>query len=79
MAVQDVKAWKQGTLELHKDLLGNAIGYVGARSSQRVLSDLFCRGVSRGAVETTNLMVNGDSRDVVKAETFRTSSTVNMN
>ena len=51
---------------------------MGARYSKHFLTDCYARGVTRGAVEATNLLTRLKVDDPVSAETIRTSLTASL-
>ena len=63
----------KGQNELYLDLSGKPTGYLGARVSKRLATDLFARGVCRGAVECTNLILNAAQKDPTRAESIKTA------
>ncbi|CAK9075903.1 unnamed protein product [Durusdinium trenchii] len=73
IATREVKEWMKGQNELYLDLSGKPTGYLGARVSKRLATDLFARGVCRGAVECTNLILNAAQKDPTRAESIKTA------
>ena len=63
----------RGQRELGVDLEGKPTGYLGARVSKRLCTDLFARGVCRGAVECANLLLHAESKDPTSAESIKTA------
>ena len=73
VATREVKEWMRGQRELGVDLEGKPTGYLGARVSKRLCTDLFARGVCRGAVECANLLLHAESKDPTSAESIKTA------
>ena len=73
IANQEMKEMMKGQQHLHEDLKDNKAGYYSARSVKRLSTDLYCRGVVRGAVETTNLNTMSEHQDPTAAETVKTA------
>eukprot|EP00971_Amphidinium_carterae_P228783 4538495-Amphidinium_carterae.1 len=51
---------------------------MGARVAKRLMTDCYARGVVRGAVETTNLILHNDDRSAEDAESIRTAPTTDL-
>ena len=49
--------------------------YIFSRFAKRLLSDMYGRGIVRGAVEAVNLLVNWRGNDVASPETVKTTPT----
>lgn len=64
--------------DLAVDLEGKPIGYLCARVSKRMSTDLFARGVSRGAVECFNLVHNAETKDATRAESVKSAPSTEM-
>eukprot|EP00971_Amphidinium_carterae_P236762 4698922-Amphidinium_carterae.1 len=67
IAVHEVKNWQQGQAALAEELVDAPAGYMGARVAKRLMTDCYARGVVRGAVETTNLILHNDARSAEDA------------
>ena len=73
VAARELKEWQKCQNDLHQELAGKKPGYVGARVSKRLATDLCARGVSRGAVECANLILNAEHKDPTRAESIKTA------
>ena len=67
-STNECKEYQKGHRELGSELKGESIGYCGRRHTQRIMSDLYAKGIVRGAVEATNLCVHGTNCDGTAAE-----------
>ena len=73
IAVHEVKEWEKAQTKLIEDIMENKPGYVGARLSKRLMTDCYGRGVCRGAVECTNLVLRAGQSDPTLAESIKTA------
>ena len=46
---------------LTEEMKGENLAYIGRRHAQRLISDLFAKGIARGAVECLSLLTRGDA------------------
>ena len=74
--MHEVREFMKGHRDLHSKLDGECRGYVGRRHAQRIISDVYGKGVVRGAVECVNLLTNGCVQDVTAAECMKTARCV---
>ncbi len=78
VAVHEVREFMKGHRDLHEKLQGQCRAYLGRRHAQRIISDVYGKGVVRGAVECVNLLTNSRENDVTAAECMRTARTVHF-
>ena len=78
IAMHEVKEWQKGHGGLQQEVQDKPTGYAGARTAKHVLTDLYGRGVSRGAVESVNLLSHAAANDPVKAESIRSAPVVEI-
>ena len=79
IAVNEVQEWRKSQQDLEAELQGNtSAGYVGARASKRLMTDIFARGVVRGSVECANLIDNASASDPTTAEAIKTAQVAEM-
>jgi Methionine synthase I, cobalamin-binding domain len=76
--VQEIRLWTQGHRALRIRNVRAPIGYLTRRHAKRILSDAYCRGVVRGAVEASNLSAHFSEHDPLAAETVRTADSTNF-
>ena len=75
VAVAEVREWAKGQKDLGTKLRDKPESYTFSRFAKRLLSDIYGRGVVRGAVEAVNLLVSSHPHDVAAAETVKTADT----
>ncbi len=75
IAVHEVKEWMKGHAVLTEQLKGESTAYIGRRHAQRLVSDLYGKGIVRGSVECTNLLTHCTRQDVTSAEMIKTART----
>ncbi|CAJ1394411.1 unnamed protein product, partial [Effrenium voratum] len=73
IARAEIQEWQRGQRDLAADLENKPVGYLAARSNKRLITDIYSRGVCRGAVECCNLIVNSGKNDPTSAETIKTA------
>ncbi|CAJ1413214.1 unnamed protein product, partial [Effrenium voratum] len=73
IARAEIQEWQRGQRDLAADLEDKPVGYLAARSNKRLITDIYSRGVCRGAVECCNLIVNSGKNDPTSAETIKTA------
>ena len=73
LAIHEVKDWTRGQQHLHDDMKDKKTGYVGARTTKRLITDCYGRGVVRGAMESCNLILNASQQDPTWAESIKTA------
>ncbi len=73
IAVQEVKAWMAGQQHLYEEIKETKTGYLGARAAKRLITDCYGRGVVRGAVESTKLILDSQHNDPTHAESIKTA------
>ena len=78
IAVQEVKAWMAGQQHLYEELKENKTGYLGARATKRLITDCYGRGVVRGAVESTKLILDSQHNDPTHAECIKTAQVTDI-
>ena len=72
-AVNELKEFCKGQEDLASSLAGQCTAYLAKRAVQRLISDLYGKGVTRGAVEAHNLIVYSQDHTPEAAETIRTA------
>ena len=75
VAVAEVREWAKGQKDLGAKLRDKPESYIFSRFAKRLLSDIYGRGIVRGAVEAVNLLVWSRPTDVAAAETVKTADT----
>ena len=80
IAVHECKKWMKAQKNLAEELQDQKPGYVGARLGKRVITDCYARGVCRGAVECTNLVIHAEQheKDPTSAESVKTAQVAEM-
>ena len=78
VATNECKEWAKAQKNLAEELADKPPGYVGARLSKRVITDCHARGVCRGAVECTNLLLHAEHQDPTRAESVKTAPVTEM-
>ena len=79
IAINEVGEWQKSQKELETELENNpSSGYVGARTSKRIMTQCFCRGVCRGACECANLLDHANKSDPTAAEAIKTAPTAEL-
>ena len=78
IAVNEVKAWTAGQQHLYEELKETKTGYLGARATKRLITDCYGRGVVRGAVESTRLILESQHNDPTHAESIKTASVTDI-
>ena len=79
IAMNEVGEWQKSQKELETELENNpSSGYVGARTSKRIMTQCFCRGVCRGACECANLLDHANKSDPTAAEAIKTAQTAEL-
>ena len=73
IAVHEVNAWMAGQQRLYEELKDTKTGYLGARAAKRLMTDCYGRGVVRGAVESTKLILDSQHSDPTHAESIKTA------
>ena len=73
IAIFEAKEWEKSQSKMIEDIMEEKPGYVGARLSKRLMTDLYGRGVCRGAVECTNLVLHAEKADPTLAESIKTA------
>lgn len=75
VAVNECKEWMKAQKNLAEELQDEKPGYVGARMGKRIITDCYARGVCRGAVECTNLVMSAElhAKDPTRAESVKTA------
>ena len=73
IAVHEVKEWMKAQGKLIEELEDQKPGYLGARLAKRMITDCYARGVCRGTVECTNLLLFAGHQDPTKAESIKTA------
>ena len=73
IAVHEVKEWMKAQSKLIEELEDQKPGYLGARLAKRMITDCYARGVCRGTVECTNLLLFAGHQDPTKAESIKTA------
>ena len=74
----EAKEWEKGQKNLQAELHDKKPGYVGARLAKRLITDCYARGVCRGAVECTNLILHSQHHDPTRAEAIKTAPVAEM-
>ena len=72
-AVNELKEFCKGQGDLASSLAGQCTAYLAKRAVQRLISDLYGKGIARGAVEAHNLLVYSQDHRPEAAETVRTA------
>ncbi|CAE8714602.1 unnamed protein product [Polarella glacialis] len=75
MAFNEIKEAMKGHRDLGGRLHDKEVHYIGGRHVKRFLTDVYGKGVVRGAVENVNLRSNYKEHDVTAAETIELSKT----
>ena len=79
IAIFEAKEWEKSQSKMIEDIMEEKPGYVGARLSKRLMTDLYGRGVCRGAVECTNLVLHTEKNsDPTLAESMKTAPVTDM-
>ena len=78
VATNECKEWAKAQKNLVEELADKKPGYVGARLAKRLITDCHARGVCRGAVECTNLLLHAEHQDPTRAETVKTAQVAEM-
>ena len=73
IAIFEAKEWEKAQSKMIEDIMEERPGYVGARLGKRLMTDLYGRGVCRGAVECTNLVLHAEKADPTLAESVKTA------
>ena len=73
IAIHEIKEWLKAQASLVEEVMDKKPGYVGARLAKRLMTDCYGRGVCRGAVESTNLILHAAQKDPTSAETIKTA------
>ena len=75
VAVHECKEWMKAQKKLVEAIQDQKPGYVGARLGKRLITDCYARGVCRGAVECTNLIIHAEDheKDPTRAESVKTA------
>ena len=75
-ACNEVRECIKGHRKLHTEVSEKSVPYIGHRHVTRLCSDAYGKGVVRSNQESVNLRAYGTTRDVLAAETFRTTATL---
>ena len=78
IAVHEVNAWMAGQQHLYEELKDTKTGYLGARAAKRLITDCYGRGVVRGAVESTKLILDSQHSDPTHAESIKTAQVADI-
>ena len=78
IAVHEVNAWTAGQQHLYEELKETKTGYLGARATKRLITDCYGRGVVRGAVESTKLILDSQHNDPTHAESIKTAQVTDI-
>ena len=78
IAMNEIKEWQKAQVSLVDDIMDKKPGYVGARLAKRLMTDCYGRGVCRGAVESTNLILHAAQKDPTAAETIKTAQVADI-
>lgn len=78
IANHETKEMMKGQQHMYEELKDNKPGYYGARTVKRLMTDLYGRGIVRGAVETTNLNTMAEHPDPTRAESVKTAQVTDI-
>ena len=78
VAIQEAKEMIKAQNDLAKELQDKQPGYVGGRVAKRIITDCYARGVCRGAVECSNLILHAGKQDPTAAETVKTAQVADI-
>lgn len=67
-ATHECKQFSIGHSRLSAKIAGESVPYIGRRHAQRIISDCYLRGTTRGSVETENLNMYATSKNSCAAE-----------